>query len=58
MTGVKGIGSSGCYLTAPCRRALSSEEFAERLREKPHDIILADYALQQWTGMEKVTPRR
>jgi diguanylate cyclase (GGDEF)-like protein/PAS domain S-box-containing protein len=28
------------------------EEFAERLREKPYDIILADYALQQWTGMD------
>jgi len=28
------------------------EECAERLREKPYDIILADYGLQQWTGMD------
>lgn len=28
------------------------EEFSERLREKPHDVVLADYRLQHWTGMD------
>src|SRR5712692_5216308 len=28
------------------------EEFADRLSTKTYDIILADYALQHWTGMD------
>ena len=28
------------------------QEFAERLREKTYDIILADYLLYDWTGMD------
>ena len=28
------------------------EQFAERLREKTYDIILADYLLYDWTGMD------
>jgi len=28
------------------------EEFTERLCEQPHDVILADYRLQHWTGMD------
>src|SRR6266849_736522 len=28
------------------------EQFAERLREKSYDIILADYLLYDWTGMD------
>ncbi len=30
----------------------TADEFAERVRSKPYDIVLADYRLPNWTGME------
>jgi diguanylate cyclase (GGDEF)-like protein/PAS domain S-box-containing protein len=30
----------------------TSREFAERLRSKPYDVILADCAMPNWTGMQ------
>jgi diguanylate cyclase (GGDEF)-like protein/PAS domain S-box-containing protein len=30
----------------------TQEEFVEKLLEKPHDVILSDYRLQSWTGMD------
>jgi len=30
----------------------TAEEFAQRIRTKSYDIVLADYNLPQWTGME------
>jgi CheY-like chemotaxis protein len=30
----------------------TAKEFAERLRSQPYDVILADYSMPNWTGMQ------
>lgn len=43
------LRKAGFEVTADIVETL--REFAERLRARPYDIILADYNLPQWTGM-------